>query len=289
MNMTLSEMLEKYEIKTDKDEINALKEIIQELVISGLSKSDFFNRAAFYGGTALRIFYDLDRFSEDLDFALVSPDKNFDLSAYFPFIEKEVSLYGLNLKVDTKIKTKESNISSAFLKGDTMEHILIFFSESNLQNNSKLLRDIKIKFEIDINPPSGAEYEIKYKLLPTPHSVRLYNKESLFAGKIHAILCRNWSHRTKGRDLYDYAFFLSKNIKVNMNLVKSKLVESNVLKDDDNFDINILKNMLNEKFKLIDYDAAKNDVAPFLDDSTKLNIWSMEFFQSITDNLHEEQ
>ena len=261
MNKTLSEMLEKYEIKTDKDEINALKEIIQELVISGLSKSDFFNRAAFYGGTALRIFYDLDRFSEDLDFALVSPDKNFDLSAYFPFIEKEVSLYGLNLKVDTKIKTKESNISSAFLKGDTMEHILIFFSESNLQNNSKLLRDIKIKFEIDINPPSGAEYEIKYKLLPTPHSVRLYNKESLFAGKIHAILCRNWSHRTKGRDLYDYAFFLSKNIKVNMNLVKSKLVESNVLKDDDNIDINILKNMLNEKFKLIDYDAAKNDVA----------------------------
>lgn len=289
MNKTLSEMLEKYEIKTDKDEINALKEIIQELVISGLSKSDFFNRAAFYGGTVLRIFYDLDRFSEDLDFALVSPDKNFDLSAYFPFIEKEVSLYGLNLKVDTKIKTKESNISSAFLKGDTMEHILIFFSESNLQNNSKLLRDIKIKFEIDINPPSGAEYEIKYKLLPTPHSVRLYNKESLFAGKIHAILCRNWSHRTKGRDLYDYAFFLSKNIKVNMNLVKSKLVESNVLKEDDSFDINILKNMLNEKFKLIDYDAAKNDVAPFLDDSTKLNIWSIEFFQSITDNLHEEQ
>lgn len=289
MNKTLSEMLEKYEIKTDKDEINALKEIIQELVISGLSKSDFFNRAAFYGGTALRIFYDLDRFSEDLDFVLVSPDKNFDLSVYFSFIEKEVSLYGLNLKVDTKIKTKESNISSAFLKGDTMEHILIFFSESNLQNNSKLLRDIKIKFEIDINPPSGAEYEIKYKLLPTPHSVRLYNKESLFAGKIHAILCRNWSHRTKGRDLYDYAFFLSKNIKVNMNLVKSKLVESNVLKEDDNFDINILKNMLNEKFKLIDYDAAKNDVAPFLDDSTKLNIWEVEFFQSITDNLHEEQ
>lgn len=289
MNKTLSEMLEKYEIKTDKDEINALKEIIQELVISGLSKSDFFNRAAFYGGTALRIFYDLDRFSEDLDFALVSPDKNFDLSAYFPFIEKEVSLYGLNLKVDTKIKTKESNISSAFLKGDTMEHILIFFSESNLQNNSKLLRDIKIKFEIDINPPSGAEYEIKYKLLPTPHSVRLYNKESLFAGKIHAILCRNWSHRTKGRDLYDYAFFLSKNIKVNMNLVKSKLIESNVLKEDDNFDINILKNLLNEKFKLIDYDAAKNDVAPFLDDSTKLNIWKVEFFQSITDNLHAEQ
>lgn len=289
MNKILSEMLEKYEIKTDKDEINALKEIIQELVISGLSKSDFFNRAAFYGGTALRIFYDLDRFSEDLDFALVSPDKNFDLSAYFPFIEKEVSLYGLNLKVDTKIKTKESNISSAFLKGDTMEHILIFFSESNLQNNSKLLRDIKIKFEIDINPPSGAEYEIKYKLLPTPHSVRLYNKESLFAGKIHAILCRNWSHRTKGRDLYDYAFFLSKNIKVNMNLVKSKLIESNVLKEDDNFDINILKNLLNEKFKLIDYDAAKNDVAPFLDDSTKLNIWKVEFFQSITDNLYAEQ
>lgn len=287
MNKTLSEMLEKYEIKTDKDEINALKEIIQELVISGLSKSDFFNRAAFYGGTALRIFYDLDRFSEDLDFALVSPDKNFDLSAYFPFIEKEVSLYGLNLKVDTKIKTKESNISSAFLKGDTMEHILIFFSESNLQNNSKLLRDIKIKFEIDINPPSGAEYEIKYKLLPTPHSVRLYNKESLFAGKIHAILCRNWSHRTKGRDLYDYIFYLSKNISVNMELIKEKLIDSNALKKEEAFNIDILKGLLDKKFEKIDYKNAKEDVEMFIEDKDSLNLWSADFFKEITKNLKE--
>lgn len=286
MNKTLSEMLEKYEIKTDKDEINALKEIIQELVISGLSKSDFFNRAAFYGGTALRIFYDLDRFSEDLDFALVSPDKNFDLSAYFPFIEKEVSLYGLNLKVDTKIKTKESNISSAFLKGDTMEHILIFFSESNLQNNSKLLRDIKIKFEIDINPPSGAEYEIKYKLLPTPHSVRLYNKESLFAGKIHAILCRNWKTRTKGRDLYDYIFFLASNTNVNIELVKNKLIASEYIEPNSKFDVGVLRELLIKKFEKIDYAEAKEDVLPFIRDVDSLKLWNKEFFISITEKLN---
>ena len=127
MNSILSYMLAKYDIKNTTDEINAMKEIIQEIVICGLSRGGFFNEAAFYGGTALRIFYGLNRFSEDLDFALLSPNMDFDLSKYFPFIEKEVIAYGLNLNILTKPKTKNSNILSAFLKGDTKEHIFIFF------------------------------------------------------------------------------------------------------------------------------------------------------------------
>ena len=109
------------------NEINALKEIIQEIVLLGLSRSGFFDKAAFYGGTALRIFYKLDRFSEDLDFALISPNKDFDLSKYFSYIEKELKAYGLNMEGNTKQKSISSKITSAFVKGDTLEHILKFF------------------------------------------------------------------------------------------------------------------------------------------------------------------
>lgn len=285
MNSVLKNMLDKYEIKNSIDETNAMKEIIQEIVICGLSRGGFFNEAAFYGGTALRIFYGLNRFSEDLDFALLKPNKDFDLSKYFPFIEKEVQAYGLNLSITEKEKTKDSNIMSAFLKGDTKEHILMFFPNENMQNTTSL-KNIKIKFEVDINPPSGAKYDLKYKLLPSPHQVKLYDEASLFAGKIHAILCRNWNYRTKGRDLYDYIFYLSKNISVNLELVKEKLIDSNVLKGNDNFDINVLKEMLTAKFNEINYNDAKEDVIAFIEDKDSLNLWAKEFFIEITKNLN---
>lgn len=285
MNSVLKNMLDKYEIKNSIDETNAMKEIIQEIVICGLSRGKFFNEAAFYGGTALRIFYGLNRFSEDLDFALLKPNKDFDLSKYFPFIEKEVQAYGLNLSITEKEKTKDSNIMSAFLKGDTKEHILIFFPNENMKNTTSL-KNIKIKFEVDINPPSGAKYDLKYKLLPSPHQVKLYDEASLFAGKIHAILCRNWNYRTKGRDLYDYIFYLSKNISVNLELVKEKLINSNILKRSDNFNISDLKEMLTNKFNEINYNDAKEDVIAFIDDKDSLNLWSKEFFIEITQNLN---
>lgn len=284
MNNVLKNMLDKYDIKNTTDETNAMKEIIQEIVICGLSRGGFFNEAAFYGGTALRIFYGLNRFSEDLDFALLEPNKDFDLSKYFSYIEKEVQAYGLNLFVSAKEKAKDSNIMSAFLKGDTKEHILMFFPNENLQNSTSL-KSIKIKFEVDINPPSGANFEFKYKLLPSPHQVRLYDESSLFAGKIHAILCRNWNYRTKGRDLYDYIFYLSKGIKVNINLVREKLIDSNALDKKEEFNIEVLKMMLNNKFKEIDYNDAKEDVITFIEDKDSLNLWSLEFFTEISKNL----
>ena len=284
MNSVLNNMLAKYDIKNTTDEINAIKEIIQEIVICGLSRGGFFNEAAFYGGTALRIFYGLDRFSEDLDFALLNPNINFDLSKYFPFIEKEVLVYGLNLNIVTKEKTKDSNILSAFLKGDTKEHIFIFFPNENMKKMTSL-KSIKIKFEVDVNPPRGATYEFKYKLLPSPHQVRLYDEPSQFAGKIHAILCRNWNYRTKGRDLYDYVFYLSKGTKVNLELIKSKLIESKAITESSEFNINILKEMLDKKFKEINYANAKEDVMAFIEDKDSLNLWDSEFFIDISKNL----
>ena len=284
MNNILQNMLSKYNIRNTTDETNAMKEIIQEIVICGLSRGNFFDEAAFYGGTALRIFYGLNRFSEDLDFALLKPNKEFDLTKYFPFIEKEVQSYGLNLNITQKEKTNESNIMSAFLKGDTKEHILIFFPNENMQNTTSL-KSIKIKFEVDINPPVGAKYELKYKLLPSPHQVRMYDEGSLFAGNIHAILCRNWNYRTKGRDLYDYIFYLSKNIGVNMTLLKEKLIDSKVLNRNDIFDIDILKKILNERFNVINYTDAKEDVIAFIEDKKSLNLWSADFFKEITKNI----
>lgn len=285
MNSIIEQMLSRYEIKNTNDEVNALKEVIQEIVLSGLSRGGFFDVAAFYGGTALRIFYNLDRFSEDLDFALMLPDENFDLSKYFGYIEKELKAYGLNLEVNTKKKSVDSNITSAFVKGDTLEHILKFFPNKADNKYNKILKDIKIKFEVDINPPMGATYEVKYKLLPSPHQIRLYDKESLFAGKIHAILCRGWKTRTKGRDLYDYVFFLANNTNVNLDLVKNKLIESNYISSDDKFDINVLKELLVKKFETIDYIDAKEDVIPFIKDVHSLDLWNKDFFVSITNDM----
>lgn len=285
MNNVIEQMLSKYEIVNTVDEVNALKEIVQEIVLSGLSRGGFFKEASFYGETTLRIFYKLDRFSEDLDFALISPNKDFDLSKYFGYVEKELKAYGLNLEVTSKQKSIESNITSALVKGDTLEHILRFFPNEGNHKYDHVLKNIKIKFEVDIDPPSGATYEEQYKLMPSPHQIKLYDKESLFAGKIHAILCRNWKTRTKGRDLYDYVFFLANEIGVNLELLKNKLLASNYIEDHDKFDMDVLKKLLINKFGEIDYNEAKEDIIPFIKNTNSLEIWSKDFFISITEKL----
>lgn len=285
MNNIISQMLAGYETKNVNDEINALKEIIQEVVLCGLSRSDFFDKVAFYGGTALRIFYNIDRFSEDLDFALISPDKNFDLSKYFSYIENELNSYGINMEISTKQKKSDSNITSAFLKGDTLEHILRFFPREESTTYNNLLKNIKVKFKVDINPAFGGSYEEKYKLLPSPHVLKVYDKSSLFAGKIHAILCRNWNFRVKGRDLYDYIFFLATDSKVNLELLKNKLIESSYIKPNLELNIDSLKQLLIQKFSNIDYEDAKKDVIPFIKDVDSLNLWNKDFFINITNNL----
>ena len=149
----------------------------------------------------------------------------------------------------------------------------------------KILKNLKIQFEVDINPPMGATYENKYKLLPSPHLIKLYDKPSLLAGKIHAILCRGWKTRVKGRDLYDYLFFMATDTRVNLELLKNKLLASNAIESGDGFDINKLKELLINKFKVIDYNEAKEDVSPFIKNINDLNLWSSELFISVTDKL----
>ena len=284
MNSVIEQMLQGYSLKTVYDKKNAMKEVMQEIVLCGLSRAGFFKQAAFYGGTALRIFYGLDRFSEDLDFSLMTKNPAFDVKGYFPLLEKEVKAYGLNVTIQEKEKTQSSFIKSAFLKGNTKEHLLLFFHDEPIMgvNQNEM---IKIKFEIDINPPEFAGFERKYRLLPGPYEVNLYDAPSLFAGKVHAVICRAWKNRVKGRDLYDYVFYLARGTKLNIRHLGERLKESGYLTESAACTLSDVKQMLSGRFDSIDYEQAKRDVIPFIRNKDKIELWSPEFFKQITENL----
>ena len=284
MKTILEQMVEAYQPKNNEEKRNVVKEVMQEITLCALSKAGFFDVAAFYGGTALRIFYGLDRFSEDLDFSLMMKNKDFDLSTYVPSLKRIVQSFGLNVEVEIKHKTLDSAIQSAFLKGDTIEQFLLFYPNdlvTGINKNEK----VKIKFEIDTMPAGLATYETKYRLLPMPYSIKLYDEASLFSGKIHAVICRSWKSRVKGRDLYDYVFYLTRNTKFNLDHLREKLNESHYISQEDKFDVDFVKALLIARFNEIDFNDAKKDVLPFITDTSILDIWSKEFFIAITSQL----
>ena len=284
MKTILEQMVEAYQPKNNEEKRNVVKEVMQEITLCALSKAGFFDVAAFYGGTALRIFYGLDRFSEDLDFSLMTKNKDFDLSTYVPSLKRIVQSFGLNVEVEIKHKTLDSAIQSAFLKGDTIEQFLLFYPNdlvTGINKNEK----VKIKFEIDTMPAGLATYETKYRLLPMPYSIKLYDEASLFSGKIHAVICRSWKSRVKGRDLYDFVFYLTRNTKFNLDHLREKLIESHYISQEDKFDVDFVKALLIARFNEIDFNDAKKDVLPFITDTSILDIWSKEFFIAITSQL----
>lgn len=286
MMSSIQSMMERYQPQTAEAYRNALKEIVQEIALYGMSKSGFFQEGAFYGGTALRIFYGLHRFSEDMDFSLVHPNPSFALSDYLPAVEEELSAVGLKMRVEQKNKTKVTDIQSAFIKGGTLIQII------SIQQTDEVLipgihkqEQLKIKLEVDTNPPPGAGFELRYALRPVPYVVRLYDKPSLFAGKIHAVLCRNWARRIKGRDLYDYVWYLSQDTPVNLFHLQKRLEQSDRWDSSKQLALQDTKDMLKERFSQLDFEAAKKDVIPFLSDASELDLWNAGFFQAITENL----
>ncbi len=283
MSTVIEQMLAQYTTHSLENKKNALKEVVQEVALCGLSRAGFFKHAAFYGGTALRIFYGLDRFSEDLDFSLMVANGDFSLQPYFAGLEKEFASLGLQFQIEERRKTVDSQIKSAFLKGNTKEHILSVYhlTDTSIPTNEM----IKVKFEIDVNPPPFANFEMKYRLLPTPYQVKLYDMPSLFAGKIHAVICRSWKNRVKGRDLYDYVFYLSKNTPVNLAHLRARLEETGIVSAKDDFTQETVLSLLNERFSQINFEQAKADVLPFITDPSKLDLWGKDFFTDITKSL----
>ena len=284
MQTILEQMVNEYHPSTIEEKRNAIKEVMQEIVLCSLSKAGFFNEAAFYGGTALRIFYGLDRFSEDLDFSLLNKNHNFQLEKYIPQLKTTIESFGLNVELAIKKKAKDSDIQSAFLKGDTIEQFLLFYPNEHIQGINKNEK-VKIKFEIDTMPAANATFETQFRLLPIPYSIKLFDESSLFSGKIHAVICRAWKSRIKGRDLYDYVFYLSHKTKFNLKYLQEKLIESDYMSKEETFSVDSVKDILISKFKQIDFEQAKLDVIPFIKDTSQLDIWSAEFFIQITTHL----
>lgn len=286
MNPAILTMLERYKCVTAKDYENALKEIMQEIALLGLWRAKFFEHAAFYGGTALRILYELDRFSEDLDFSLLKPNADFSLSPYLKAIQTELNGMGFSVTVTEKEKSVDPGVDSAFIKAGTKEHLLKIKVPDQIADRAHNNALLNIKLEVDTDPPGGFDTEAKTLLQPIPFSVNTYKRPDLFAGKLHAILQRNWKGgRIKGRDYYDYVWHVARDIPVRLGHLEQRLRQSGGWTKDAPLDHASLLELLRNKFREIDVMAAKKDVLPFLRDPAAVELWSAEFFESLLPRL----
>ena len=287
MNNAIEAMLAKYDPQNNEDRENAIKEIVQEIALAGLYRGGFFEKAAFYGGTCLRIFHGLNRFSEDLDFALVEKDPNFKLDAYYPALRKEFASYGIEMEIEPKEKEGDADVQSAFLKGNTLTLMVSFFPRAEEAKAVAHNQKIKIKFEIDIDNPLGGNTELKYRMLPAPFEAQVFDEPTLFAGQIHAILCRKYKHRVKGRDYYDYLFYVGKGSHVNLTYLENKLRKTGGILGGERLTLEKVKELLKAKFETVDYESAKEDVASFIRDKEGLNAWKEELFLATLNELKE--
>lgn len=274
MNTIFDQMLSRYEIKTIEDRQNALHEIMQEICLAALYRSGFFDKAAFYGGTCLRIFHDLPRFSEDLDFSLMERDDDFSLDQYMNAIRDEFLLYGREVEIIKKPKSVKSNIESAFLKDNTDIYNISFKTD----------KSTKIKIEVDKNPPLLFDTEQRLLLLPFSFMVRCFNISSLFAGKMHAFLFRAWKNRVKGRDWYDIEWYIRQNYPLHFDHLNERCVQSGHVSRDD-FNKEYLMELL--RIKIIESNIArvKEDVAPFIKNHEELSIWSTNYFLQLIEKI----
>ena len=270
----LGQMLEKYDATTVEGRVNGLREVMQEVALAGLYRGGFFDRAAFYGGTCLRIFYGLPRFSEDLDFSLLTSDTDFSLEPYFKAVRAEFLSLGLDVEISTKKKTVRTGIESAFLKSDTRLFTLAVHGE----------KTVKIKFEVDTLPPLGFSTEEKLLLEPFSLYVKCFGLPDLFAGKMHALLFRNWKSRVKGRDWYDFEWYVKKGVPLNLSHFACRAMQSghmeSVKLSEEEFRL-----LLTQKIGSLDVRLAVDDISRFVQDVKPLKIWSREYFMQLADRM----
>lgn len=275
----IKEWLASYNPKNEEQILAALREIMQEVTLAGLSRTDFYEKAAFYGGTSLRIFHGLDRFSEDLDFSLITPDLSFSIEPYFEAIILEFQSLGMNVRIREKEKVHKTAIDSAFLKTETIWKELILediVKQTGVTSN----RNIKIKMEVDCNPPLGFHTEEKLLLRPFSFYVKCFGLPSLFAGKMHALLFRKWKNRVKGRDWYDLEWYIKKGVKLDVDhfLLRAKASGDWV---EESITLEQIKGLLNEKINSVSFDQIKEDVVRFIPNDDSLRIWGKQYFSDL--------
>jgi predicted nucleotidyltransferase component of viral defense system len=281
MNEAVMRMLARYERRRVEDDVKALREILQEIALLGLWRSRFFERAAFYGGTALRILYGLDRFSEDLDFSLLELTAEFDLSRYCNALEKEIRSFGFEATVTGKAKSAGSAIQSAFLKADTLKHLLVINTTETLTRSIPRGQVLKIKIEVDTDPPPEFDTETRFLLQPIPFSVRAFALPDMFAGKMHAVLCRGWKGRVKGRDWYDLVWYAANHPQLHLKHLEQRMIQSGHLKKEESLTPEKLFNVAETVIERLDVSQAKREVEPFVKDPETLTIWSRDFFRDV--------
>ena len=248
---------------------NVLHEVMQQIALAGLSRGGFFEKAAFYGGTCLHLLHDMPRYSEDMDFSLLEPDLAFRFEDYFPAVVEEFKLAGKDVEIKMKHKGQPSAIESAFLKESSDVFDIGFTTEKRL----------KVKIEVDIDPPPKFLTEMKTVVSPRTCWVRSYDLPGLFAGKVSAALFRKWKNRVKGRDWYDVAWYLSKHVPLDLMHLIERARESEPSADVSTPDKVIAA--FDAKIESIDFDGAKLDVEPYLKDKSELGIWSRDFFHQM--------
>lgn len=279
----IKEWIAEYQPTNEEELLAALREIMQEITLAGLARTDFFEKAAFYGGTALRIFYGLDRFSEDLDFSLLQTNEAFSLEPYFSAIQTEFAALGITVSFREKEKTKRTSIESAFLKTEIIWTELILediLKQTGIRSN----KSIKIKIEIDRNPPVGFKTEQKLLLRPFSFYVKCYTRPSLFAGKLHALLFRKWNKRVKGRDWYDLEWYIKQRIPLDTNHFLQRAIASNDWKDNK-ITSDQINTLLHQKIEKVSIPSIKEDVVRFIKDDSTLRIWSSSYFTDLVEQM----
>lgn len=271
-NSVFERMMSQYPQKTAGDRRNATYEVMQQVVLAGLYRGGFFEHAAFYGGTCLRLFHGVERYSEDMDFSLLKKDENFSLERYFPAIIDECRLLGRDVEITRKDKRTFGKVESAFLKDNTDVYNISFQTE----------KSIRIKIEVDTQPPMQFETEQRLLLQPFSFMVRCFTLPCLFAGKMHALLFRQWKSRVKGRDWYDFEWYVRSAVPLNFAHLQARVKEFNGM----DIDREQFQTMLKERLSQTDIRQVKADVLPFVQNSHELDIWSNDYFVQLAGMIH---
>ena len=279
MHEAIRQMLDRYDCRTRDDFVGALREILQEVALLGLWRSKFFEHAAFYGGTALRILHGLDRYSEDMDFSLLKKDKAYSLGRYGDALRREISSFGFHVDFERRPGDRGGAIESAFLEASAYRLLIVIEAAEDLLRDLHPAKKIKIKLEVDTDPPGGFETETRYVLQPIPFSVRAYSLPDLFAGKLHAILCRKSRSRVKGRDWYDLAWYASRHPVVRISHLEARMRRSGDYTGEERLTLEKVRDFLNRAVDSLDVDRARREVSPFVRDQRSLEVWSRDFFR----------
>ena len=273
-NEIYDNMLSAYDVATEQQRRNAIFEVNQQVILAGLYNGGFFDVAAFYGGTCLRIFCGLQRFSEDMDFSLLAPDEKFDFAKYFQPIIDEFAIVGREVEIKKKDKKGFGKVESAFLKDNTDVYDVSFQTD----------KSIKIKIEVDTQPPLN--FRTEQKLLLQPHSfmTRCFTLSDLFAGKMHALVYRGWKNRVKGRDWYDFEWYVRHNVPLDFAHLAERVRQFNNVEIGQEE----LMAQLKDRLASADINQVKSDVLSFVRNPKELDIWSNDYFVQLADMMKFE-